>query len=314
MGLVCFGCHSPLYIDRNHSGADEFVMDSYKIQQGKFSILEMEGKIFDEIPAEYFEEYQDTIHDGDILFITLFHPTRADLSKAVADIGASIGFHVQGGNIRLPDLGLVSIAHLTLEEAAQKIESLYRSQTQEVQVYLSYKRRQTHTVELCGCVSTVSVPIDGRLRLFDVLSKAKILPNANLFKSYILRENQTLAIDLFKLLKEGDMSQNIVMRGGDKIYIAEPSAATLMVLGEVRKEILIDVPNGFLTIWEAIAQAGGILSTGNKSFIQVIRGNIHHPKIYTLTWDHIIHLPTSSMLLIPGDIVYVTATPPCRVE
>jgi polysaccharide export outer membrane protein len=116
-------------------------------------------------------------------------------------------------------------------------------------------------------------------------------------------------VDLFKLLKEGDMSQNIVMRGGDKIYIADPSASTLMVLGEVGKERLVDVPNGFMTIRQALAEAGGIPFTGNKSYIQVIRGNILNPKIYTLTWDHVIHLPSDSMLLIPGDIIYVAATP-----
>jgi polysaccharide export outer membrane protein len=125
----------------------------------------------------------------------------------------------------------------------------------------------------------------------------------------MVRDNSLVAVDFYKLLKNGDMSQNIVMRGGDKIYIAEPSATTLMVLGEVGKERVVDLPSGFMTLRQALAEAGGIAATGDRAFIQVIRGNILHPKIYTLHWQHVIALPSDSMLLIPGDIVYVAATP-----
>jgi polysaccharide export outer membrane protein len=216
---------------------------------------------------------------------------------------------VSAGNVQLPDLDPIPIAGLTLTEASQKIQDLYSRQIRDVQVFLSYKDRLERKVELAGLVSVPTIPVDGRLRLFETLSKAKVPPNANLFKSYLVRNNQMIPVDLFKLMKEGDMSQNIVMRGGDKIYIAEPSASTLMVLGEVGKEKLVEVPNGFMTIRQALAEAGGIPYTGNKSYIQVIRGNILSPKIYTLTWDHVIHLPSDSMLLIPGDIIYVAATP-----
>lgn len=105
------------------------------------------------------------------------------------------------------------------------------------------------------------------------------------------------------------MSQNIVMRGGDKIYIADAAASTLMVMGEVRQEKVIDVPSGSLSLREALALAGGIPYTGDKGCIQVIRGNILRPKIYTLNWKHVMRLPTTSLLLMPGDIVYVAATP-----
>lgn len=290
-------------------GADEFVLDSYKIRQGKFSILQMEGRHFAELPSDFLEEYKDTIQDGDVLFVAVFHPSRSDISSVVAAIGSTVGFQVSNKTIRLPDLEPVEVEGLTLDEAADKLQSAYDQHIRDVQVFLSYKDRLERKVELAGLVMTSTIPVDGKIRLFETLSKAKVPPNANLFKSYVVREGQMVPVDLFKLLKEGDMTQNIVMRGHDKIYIAEPSASTLMVLGEVGKERLVDVPNGFMTVRQAIAEAGGIPYTGNKSFIQVIRGNIQNPKIYTLTWDHVIHLPSESMLLMPGDIIYVAATP-----
>lgn len=290
-------------------GADEFVMDSYKIRQGKFSILQLEGKNYAELSPDLLSEYQDVIKNGDVLYIAVFHPSRSDISAAIEAIGSTVGFRVNNGIVRLPDLEPISVEGLTLEEASQRIQSLYSSQIRDVQVFLSYKDRLERKVELAGLVMLSTIPIDGRIRLFETLSKAKVPPHANLFKSYVVRDNQMLPVDLYKLLKEGDMSQNIVMRGGDKIYIADPSASTLMVLGEVGKERLVDVPNGFMTIRQALAEAGGIPFTGNKSYIQVIRGNILNPKIYTVTWDHVIHLPSDSMLLIPGDIIYVAASP-----
>ena len=105
------------------------------------------------------------------------------------------------------------------------------------------------------------------------------------------------------------MSQNIVLRGGDKIYIADPAAATLMVMGEVGVERTINLPNGYISLRQALAEAHGIPYTGDKSYIQIIRGNIVRPKIYTLSWEHVIHLPNDSLLLMPGDIVYVAAKP-----
>ncbi len=309
ISLVLYGCGNAPYRGSDVLGADEFVMDSYKVREGKFSILQMEGKDYAELSPALLEDYKDLIQDGDILQIAVYHPSRPDISQAVQAVGAAVGFIVLEGKVRLPDLEPIEVQGLTLEEARTKIQEAYLREIKDVQVFLSYEDRLERKVELAGLVTVPKIPIDGRIRLFEALSIAKVPPGANLFKSYVIRDNQMLPVDLYRLLKEGDMTQNIVMRGGDKIYIAEPSASSIMVLGEVGLERVIDIPNGFMTLRQALAEAKGIPYTGNKSYIQVIRGNILHPKIYTLTWEHVIRLPNDSMLLIPGDIVYVAATP-----
>jgi polysaccharide biosynthesis/export protein len=306
--LSLTSCGGP-YMGKDLFGADEFVLDSYKIREGKFSILEMEGKCFEELNAEYLDEYEDRVHEDDVLYIVFYHPKRADIARAVESIGASVGYRVSQGKITLPDLGSVEVAGLTLEEARQKVQDQYRKQIQDVEIFLTYKERIARKVELAGLVGLSSVPVDGKIRLYDVLSKAKIPTDANLFKSYVLRNGELLSVDLNKLLKEGDMEQNIVMQGGDKIYIAETSAATLMVMGEVMRERTLSLPSGFMPLRQALAEAGGIPYTGDRSYIQIIRGNIAKPKIYTLSWEHVIHLPNDSLLLMPGDIVYVAAKP-----
>ncbi len=309
LSVLLSSCSNPPYCGKDVLGADEFVMDSYKIREGKFSILEMQGKCYDPLSCELLDDYQDLIHEGDVLNIVLYHPTRSDLVTSIDQVNEKIGFTVSDGKISLPDLEPIEVANLDVETARAKIREKYHTQIKDIDIFLSYKDRRERKVELLGLVETSTIPVDGKKRLFEILSLAKVPPGANFFKSYVVRDNCLLPVDLYKLVKEGDMNQNIVMRGGDKVYIAEPSASTLMVLGEVGLERVIDVPNGFMSLRQAIGEAKGIPFTGNKSYIQIIRGNILCPKIYTLNWCHMMRLPSDSLLLIPGDIVYVAATP-----
>jgi|GEM_PF-332482 len=302
-------CSNAPYTGGDVLGADEFVMDSYRIREGKFSILEMQGCEHEELPQEYLQPYTDIVHEGDLLVISLFHPSRSDLVAAFAGISSTVGFRVNEGKVILPDLEPIEVEGMTLEEARLQIQSSYQEQIRDIQIFIAFKDRIERKVELAGLVAVPTIPIDGRIRLFETLAIAKVPFNANFFKSYVVRDDRMVPVDLYKLMKGGDMSQNIVMRGGDKVYIAEASDSTIMVLGEVGKEQVIDIPSGFMTLRKALAVAGGIPFTGDKSYIQVIRGNVLHPKIYSLNWQHVIHLPNDSMLLIPGDIVYVAAKP-----
>ncbi len=305
LGLL--GCGTT-YQGKDIYGADEFVTDSYKIRQGKMSILQLEGQDIGEYSASFLEEYPDSIQDGDVLQIALYHPKRQDLTEAVASIGGTIGYSVIDGKIILPDLGGVRVSGLSLRDAAKEIEKKYLTEIQDVEIFVSYQNRTVRKVDIAGVVNT-SIPVDGKKRLFEICCQAGIPASANLFKSYILRDGKFLAIDIYKLLKEGDMKYNIVMRGGDKIYIAETSDSSLMVMGEVGHEMVLNLPHGSISLREALAAAGGVPYTGDKSFIQIIRGNILSPKIYVVSWEHVIHLPNDSLLLMPGDIVYVATKP-----
>ena len=215
--LIAALCLASCTTSRFSFGADEFVLDSYKIREGKFAMLEMEGISTPELDDELLE------------------------------VNESAG-----------------------------------------------------TVELMGMVEVSQIPVDGTFRLYDLLFQAHIPPQANLFKSYVLRNGNTLPVDLCKLIKEGDMAQNIAMQGGDKIYIANPDEACVMVMGDVPQPKTIALPNGFMPLKQAVVETGS-----NGGHIEVIRGALRKPKIYAFKWEHVIALPNDSLLLMPGDIVYV---------
>lgn len=290
-------------------GADEFVIDSYKIKQGKLAILDMEGIETGDLPCEVMDEYQDVIAEDDILNIAIYHPKRRDIMDSIQLINERVGFRVSRGMVDLPDIPPIQVAGLTLEQARQTLQDSYCTHIQDIEVFINYRDRLSRKVELTGAVSTPVIPVDGKIRLYEILAIAQVPNNANFFKSYVVRDGVQLPIDLYKLMNEGDMSQNIVMRGGDRIFIANPNDTTVMVMGEVGSPRAVNLPYGFMSLREALVSAGGIPFTGNRDCIQVIRGNLQNPKIYVLSWDHIIHLPNDSLLLMPGDTVYVSEKP-----
>ena len=306
--FLCAACNRPCH-QYDLFGADEFVIDSYKIRGGKLAILDMEGVEVGELPCDAMEEYTDLIAEDDILNIAVYHPKRRDVMDSIQFINTTIGFRVSEGCVNFPDIPPVSVIGLTLDQARASIQSNYREHIQNIEVFVAYKDRLSHKVELTGSVQTPVIAVDGKIRLYEVLAKARVPNNANFFKSYIVRDGISLPIDIHQLMNEGDMTQNIVMRGGDKIFIASPSDSTAMVMGEVGAPRVVPLPYGYLSIREALVMAGGIPFTGNRNCIQVIRGNLQNPKIYLLSWEHIIHLPNDSLLLMPGDTVYVSEKP-----
>src|SRR5580698_9548825 len=114
---IISSCTNPPYRGRDVLGAEDFVMDSYRIREGKLSILSLEGKNYEELSSALLEEYQDVINNGDVLQIAVYHPTRSDLVESVQRIGQVVGFRVTEGKIFLPDLPPAEVAGLTLHQA-----------------------------------------------------------------------------------------------------------------------------------------------------------------------------------------------------
>jgi polysaccharide export outer membrane protein len=308
--LILSSCSAPCAYDYPIMGADEFVIDSYTIRQGKLAILEMEGIEVEEMPCDAMNEYKDAIAEDDLLNIVIYHPKRRDLMESIQFINQAVGgFRVVDGQVNLPDIPPVYVEGSTLDEAKELLQSEYRKQIEDVELFITYQDRLKSKVELAGLVSIPAIPVDGKIRLFEVLAKAQISSDANLFMSYVMRNGRALPVDLHLLMNKGDMCQNIVMRGGDKIFIAHQRDAMAMAMGEVFRPGPVPLPYGSLSLREALVLVGGIPFTGNKRCIQVIRGNLPCPKVYVLAWEHIVNLPNDSLLIMPGDTIYVTAKP-----
>lgn len=304
--LLLSGCVAPAYQDTTY-GMDEFTIDSQQIAEGKFAILALEEKEEICYPEPHgFDD--DVVIEGDELSIILYCPSRRDRVSAMEMINVRAGFPVQDGKICLPHLSLIEVSGLTLSEVKERVQCAYQEEIPDAKIYIHFKKKRERIVQIVGA-AIPNVTVDGNTRLFEVIAKARISPHANLFKSYVMRDGVQLPIDLYALIHQGESSQNIVMQGGDKIFIATDSDAVVMLTGEIAYPLVVPVPYGSISLREALGRAGGVPFTGNKNNIQVIRGGLTHPKVYCLEWKDILHVPNQSLLLMAGDVVVISERP-----
>lgn len=308
--LLCLGgCTSTKKQFYDVLGPNDFVFESQIIsQKGSNAIKWLQGNQLTPLTKEALEEYEDLIAENDVLTVVVHHSTRLDLVDSVQKINENLGgFKVVEGHIYLPYISSVPVLNLSLREAREVLKKHFEKEVKNVDVFISYKNRLSHRVELAGLVSLSHYPIDGKSRLYEVLAAARLAPQANLFSSYILREGHPLDVNFYQLLNQGDMTQNIVMKPGDKIYIGFPHDQTILIMGEVPFQRPLPAIYGSLSLKEALALAGGIPFTADKKHIQIIRGGLNRPKIYVISWDFMIHQRNEDLLLIPGDVVYVSS-------
>ena len=266
---------------------DEFVCDSYRIRQGKLAILELAGIEVADMPCDALDEYQDLIAEDDVLSIEVYHPGRPDLSEMIHTMNRNIGFPVRERHVTIPDLPPLEVVGMTLEEARLCIQNKYREHVRDIDVFIGYKDRLTHKVDLVGMARKPCIPVNGKIRLYEVLAQAQLPNDANLFMSYVARCGELLPVDLHRLINLGDMSQNIVMRPGDKIYIAHPYDAQIVVMGEVNTPHAVFLPYGSISLKEALVAAHGIPLPGNQIVSKSLAEVLYVPKFYLLNWCHI---------------------------
>lgn len=308
--LILSGCVPHIYEGTTY-GIDEFIADSSFIASGQLINLQSnDGCNNDDasLNIDPILDFQDLIIEGDILFVQLYYPERPDHVQAFNLINDQIGFSVSEGSICLPHLGIVEVIGMPLSQAQEKIQQLYFKELKTGQIFVGFKTRKERQVQIIGS-GTSMVSIKGGARLSEVLAKADLSPHSNLSRSYLIRNNKRLPIDFYKLIHEGDASQNIILRGGEQIFIAKPDEVSVMVMGEIRKPHIIPIPYGSVALLEALAITKGILFTGDQSHIYVIRGEINRPKIYDLAWEELIRQPNRSGLLMKGDVVVITEKP-----
>lgn len=131
---------------------------------------------------------------------------------------------------------------------------------------------------------------------------------ADLHRSFVIRDGKMLPVDFYRLLKEGDMSQNIPLRPDDFVYL--PSAVTreVFVLGAVLQPRSVAYREQ-MSMVAAIASAQGTIPYAYLTRVAIVRGSLSQPKIAVVDYQAVARGKEPDVLLEPGDIVYVPFTP-----
>ena len=145
---------------------------------------------------------------------------------------------------------------------------------------------------------------------------------ADLHHSFIVRQGQFLPVDFYRLLREGDASQNIYVKPDDFIYVPSALAQRVFVLGAVRLPRVVAYADQ-MTLVSAIASASGqqrylwlarddpgpFTKDADLSHVAIVRGSLATPEIAVVDFGAIIKGKSPDVRLEPGDIIYVPNSP-----
>jgi polysaccharide export outer membrane protein len=302
VGLFLFGCAKEQF---------EANTDLKQFQQISQSVEKKHDSLTDNVlePGAAFLESADIgdylLGPGDLIQVSVFEAKELN-----ADVRVS-----SRGQISLPLLNSVDVLNLTAAEAEEKIEALLKAQyLQDPHVSIYIKEHVSKQITLVGSFKKPGTyDYVSKRKLLDVIAIAEGLSDKAGASAYITRfdekskKNINYFIDLDQLLRKGNMEQNVVVMGGDVIFI--PETGQFFVDGAVRKPGTYPLRNG-MTITEVITLAGGLAGYADSDKIKLIRRieNGKERQVLSLSFSDLQGGVGDTLLIQDQDIIFAESS------
>jgi len=269
-------------------------------------------------PAEPFR-----LGPGDRLEIELIGDVT---TRTLASVGPD-------GKIYFYLLPGVDVWGLTLTEAKARLEQeLGKLVRDPPQLSLTLRGVESRRVWVLGRLNAPGIyPMTGAMTLLEAISLAggtvSLSGNqasgfaytseelADLRRSFVIRKGQLLPVDFHRLLKQGDLSQNIYLEPDDFIYFPAAAAREVYVMGAVLQPRTVPYSED-LTLVGALAHAQGAvpsiqgsISYASLGHVAVVRGSLSEPQVAIVDYKAIMTGKARDVALQPQDIVYVPYSP-----
>ena len=244
---------------------------------------------------------------GDILFVNVLG--KPELSSVIPPSSKILGSRIDGeGFIRLPLMGTMSVAGLTLKEVEARLTEKFRPYLENPSVVAEISEYKSQPVYLLG---QFKVPgtyyMDRPLTLLQGLALGSGFDQtAELRNARLIRDRKILPVDIYGALMEGDANQNVWLKPGDTIYVPDNHAQNVFVFGAVKKGGPVPVPQEGLTLTQAVASAE-LRDTGfDDRHVRIIRSfTPTRGELIVIDFARIVRGEASPFPLKGGDVVYV---------
>lgn len=219
------------------------------------------------------------------------------------------------GRIYYDLLSSTDVLGLTLAEVRDLLEQRLRDFYREPQVAVSVVSARSKRVWVLGRVNKPgNYPLLRPTTIIDAISQAGGLFTsrfsgtteelADLEHSFVMRGGRVLPVNFHRLLREGDMSQNIYVRPDDFLYLPSALSQEIYVLGAVRAPRAVGFTQD-LSLVAAITTAFGPLPGADLRHVCIVRGSLTDPRIAVVDFHEITQGRATNIRLEPRDIVYV---------
>lgn len=229
----------------------------------------------------------------------------------------------------------VDVWGLTLPETKARLEKELSKYQSAPQVSIALRAVGSKQVWLLGRLTRPGIyPLAGPTTLLESIAQAggparstseiSTEELSDLRHSFVVREGEFLPVNFDRLLRHGDLSQNIYLKSGDFVYVPFALAQEVYVLGAVQSPRAVPYVDQ-MTLVSAIAQTSGartydLLDYRNNadgvqtvdaylSHVALLRGSLTEPQVTIVDYGAIIKGKAPDVLLEPGDIVFVPNSP-----
>lgn len=264
-----------------------------------------------------------TLGPGDVIEIEML---GAPETRTTAQIGPD-------GKIYFSLLPGLDIWGLTLPETKAYLEKELSRYQNSPRVAVTLRAVGSKQVWLLGRLNKPGVyPIIGPTSLLEAIAEAGGTSRAesqitsaelsDLRHSFVVRKGEFVPVNFDRLLRHGDMSQNIYLQAGDFVYVPFSGSREVYVLGAVKNPRTLPYTDQ-MSLVSAIAGTAGMgtydildrsdagVTTQNADFshVAIVRGSLAEPEVMVVNYHDIIKGKAPDVMLEPGDIVHVPNSP-----
>jgi protein involved in polysaccharide export with SLBB domain len=250
---------------------------------------------------------------GDSLAITFWEGNNSTRQELVVRPDGHVSF---GLVENLPVNGRTASEPDTL--LTRRHEQFYKKPRVDVAVldYQSKSVRLLSAVARSGLsgMGTGEYRLRGRTTVLDLITGAGgFAPDADLESVHIRRKyGETVSLNIYKTIIQGDLSQDIVLNDGDLAYVPTLSkeANRVYVFDEVLKPGAYTFNGSEMRLIDAISEAAGTTPFAYSAGTKVVRGDIAKPEILSADLTRLIEKGDrpQNVMLASSDMIYGTCS------
>ena len=264
----------------------------------------------DDVITEYL------VGAGDVLQINV--PGLIDTYGSAEKTQNFQGFRVSSsGKIVLPLVGAVEVAGLTAEQIQTVLIARLKTYIKKPIVTIEIREFKSQPLYLLGQFNEPGLHfLDRPTSLLHGISMGKGLQEkANLRGARLLRDERLMPVDIYHLLYNNDLRQNVQLRSGDTIYVPGSEEQQVYVFGAVGNPGPVPLVNGRLNLLQAVSTAnlGNYASRGepyDSEHVRIIRSlSPTHGQLMVVDLSRMMDGYAMPMPLMDGDIVFIPKTP-----
>jgi len=148
--------------------------------------------------------------------------------------------------------------------------------------------------------------LPGRTTLLKFLCRLGNLQNADLKRTYIVRNGNKLDVNFYDLFVKGDLSKDILLQAEDMIYMPDNELNKIYVMGAVNAPKSIFYREG-IRILDAILEAGSFTKFARENDVLILRKGSEKIEEITVKMKNLMKEGdlTQNINLMPGDFVII---------